>query len=162
MIDDMQKNISKFDDKHIESYLNKILEKKAFDNAGLIYGMGHAVYSLSDPRVDVLRTFVKKLADEQGFEKEFEIYEAVEGHRKQQKHPEGRRAEYRLLYGVYLFDARSSEGTVYADIRGFPYRRLVCSQNRGTFKPRQNHTSRIRKRLQTRRVPPDGQTQIGN
>ena len=43
MIDDMQKNISKFDDKHIESYLNKILEKKAFDNAGLIYGMGHAV-----------------------------------------------------------------------------------------------------------------------
>lgn len=78
MIDDMQKNISKFDDKHIESYLNKILEKKAFDNAGLIYGMGHAVYSLSDPRVDVLRTFVKKLADEQGFEKEFEIYEAVE------------------------------------------------------------------------------------
>ena len=78
MIDDMQKSISKFDDKHIESYLNKILEKKAFDNAGLIYGMGHAVYSLSDPRVDVLRTFVKKLADEQGFEKEFEIYEAVE------------------------------------------------------------------------------------
>ena len=78
MIDDMQKSISKFDDKHIESYLNKILEKKAFDNAGLIYGMGHAVYTLSDPRTVILRQSARTLAAQRGMLDELELMEAVE------------------------------------------------------------------------------------
>jgi citrate synthase len=56
----------------------KLLRKEAFDQSGLIYGMGHAVYSLSDPRADVFREFVKDLSLEKGRKKEFELYSAVE------------------------------------------------------------------------------------
>ncbi len=78
MMDDLKKNVSKFDDKHIEEYLHKVVDKKAFDKAGLVYGMGHAVYSLSDPRADILKGFVKKLAEEEGCNQDYEIYDAVE------------------------------------------------------------------------------------
>ncbi|MCI7768876.1 MAG: citrate/2-methylcitrate synthase [Christensenellaceae bacterium] len=78
MIEDILKNVPVADDKHVEEYLNKILDKQAFDGAGLIYGMGHAVYSLSDPRADILKGFVKQLAEAEGYEREFEMYSAVE------------------------------------------------------------------------------------
>ena len=58
----------------LRDYLNDILDKKVFDHAGLIYGMGHAVYSLSDPRADIFRSFVKKLAQEKGRQDEYELY----------------------------------------------------------------------------------------
>ena len=61
----------------IEQYLNDLLEKKAFDNAGLIYGMGHAVYSKSDPRADILKDCAKTLAVEKGYEEDFALYETV-------------------------------------------------------------------------------------
>jgi Citrate synthase len=67
MIQDMKDYIKAPTDKEIERYLIHILEKKAFDKSGLIYGMGHAVYSLSDPRAELLSGYVKKLAEEQGF-----------------------------------------------------------------------------------------------
>lgn len=66
------------DDKEIEQYLSDILNKKAFDRAGLIYGMGHAVYSLSDPRARAFKGFVEKLSREKGREEEFELYSRVE------------------------------------------------------------------------------------
>ncbi|MEG1612805.1 MAG: citrate/2-methylcitrate synthase [Clostridia bacterium] len=78
MISDMKEKLSVFDDKHIEHYLYNILDKKAFDKSGLIYGMGHAVYSLSDPRANILKTYVKRLAEEQNFMDEYAIYDAVE------------------------------------------------------------------------------------
>lgn len=53
----------------IADYLTKLLHKEAFDHAGLIYGMGHAVYSLSDPRAVIFRSFVEKLSEEKGYEK---------------------------------------------------------------------------------------------
>lgn len=62
----------------IENYLWKILNKEAFDRSGLIYGMGHAVYTLSDPREVILKDFAKKLADEKGLTKEFLFYNNVE------------------------------------------------------------------------------------
>lgn len=62
----------------IEEYLIKILDKKAFDHTGLIYGMGHAVYTLSDPREIILKDFAKKLAEEKGMMEEFALYETVE------------------------------------------------------------------------------------
>ena len=56
----------------------ELLDKKAFDKKGLIYGMGHAVYSVSDPRADIFKKFVKQLATEKGCEKEYALYEMVE------------------------------------------------------------------------------------
>ena len=55
-----------------------MLHKEAFDHAGLIYGMGHAVYSLSDPRAVIFRSFVEKLSEEKRYEKEFNLYATVE------------------------------------------------------------------------------------
>ena len=66
------------DDKEIEQYLSDLLNKKAFDKSGLIYGMGHAVYSLSDPRANVFKSFVESLSKEKGREDEFNLYSRVE------------------------------------------------------------------------------------
>ena len=66
------------DDKEIEQYLSDILNKKAFDRSGLIYGMGHAVYSLSDPRANAFKVFVERLSKEKGREEEFDLYSRVE------------------------------------------------------------------------------------
>ena len=79
MFEDMKQKISNWhDDKEIEQYLADLLDKKAFDGAGLIYGMGHAVYSLSDPRANVFKAFVEKLSAEKGRDEEFDLYSRVE------------------------------------------------------------------------------------
>ena len=65
-------------DEEVSQYLNDILDKKAIDNAGLIYGMGHAVYSISDPRAKIFKHYVELLVEEKGTEKEFELYNKVE------------------------------------------------------------------------------------
>ena len=75
----IRENVSDWDDKdQIKSYLSDILDKKVFDKAGLIYGMGHAVYTLSDPREVILKKYAKGLAEEKGLEAEFRLYENVE------------------------------------------------------------------------------------
>lgn len=79
MFKDMKKNITDWqDEEQIIGYLNAILDKKAFDKTGLIYGIGHAIYSVSDPRAKVFKGFVKKLSEEKGLTKEYELYETVE------------------------------------------------------------------------------------
>lgn len=79
MMDDIMSNISEEpDETEIKEYLRKILHKEAFDRSGLIYGMGHAVYSISDPRAEVLKVYVEKLAKEKHLEKEFAIYSKIE------------------------------------------------------------------------------------
>ena len=79
MFDDMKANLKDWtDEEEISRYLTALLHKEAFDHAGLIYGMGHAVYSLSDPRAQIFRGFVKRLSAEKGYEKEFALYTAVE------------------------------------------------------------------------------------
>ena len=79
MFEDMKANISDWsDEEEIARYLTALLHKEAFDHAGLIYGMGHAVYSLSDPRAEIFRSFVQKLSAEKGYEKEFALYSCVE------------------------------------------------------------------------------------
>ncbi len=78
MFDDMKESIDTTSEEQIRDYLVRLLDKKAFDNAGLIYGMGHAVYSISDPRADILRTYAKKLSEEKGMEQEYALYETVE------------------------------------------------------------------------------------
>ncbi len=78
MFDDMKQHINGTNEGEIRDYLVKLLDKRAFDNAGLIYGMGHAVYSLSDPRGEVLREYAKQLSIEKGMEEEFYLAETVE------------------------------------------------------------------------------------
>lgn len=79
MFDDIKANVSDWnDDEMIKDYLLKLLHKEAFDKAGLIYGMGHAVYSISDPRANLFKQFVEKLSVEKHKEKEYGLYSAVE------------------------------------------------------------------------------------
>ena len=62
----------------MESYLKKLLHKEAFDRKGLIYGMGHAVYSKSDPRAEIFKRFVRQLSEEKGRMEEFALYSMIE------------------------------------------------------------------------------------
>lgn len=79
MFDDMKAHLTDWNDEEaIARYLTALLHKEAFDRAGLIYGMGHAVYSLSDPRAKIFRSFVERLSAEKGCEKEFALYSTVE------------------------------------------------------------------------------------
>ncbi|MCI9613191.1 MAG: citrate/2-methylcitrate synthase [Eubacterium sp.] len=66
------------DEEEVRTYLKAVLNKEAFDHAGLIYGMGHAVYSLSDPRARIFRSYVERLSIEKGYTEEFALYSLVE------------------------------------------------------------------------------------
>ena len=79
MFADLKEHVSDWKDEDaVRDYLLKLLHKEAFDKKGLIYGMGHAVYSLSDPRAIMLRSFVDDLAKEKGLEEETQLYHLVE------------------------------------------------------------------------------------
>lgn len=79
MFEDMKQNISNWeDDQEVSDYLLGLLRKEKFDKQGLIYGMGHAVYSLSDPRAEVFKSYVGKLSASKGREKEYTLYARVE------------------------------------------------------------------------------------
>ena len=79
MMDDIKKHVKHpGDEAELKKYLNNILDKKAFDHQGLIYGMGHAVYTISDPRAEVFKSFVEKLAAEKGRQDDYRLYESVE------------------------------------------------------------------------------------
>lgn len=79
MFEDMMHEVVDWDDEEeVSEYLAKLLRKEAFDHAGLIYGVGHAVYSKSDPRAVIFKSFVEKLSVEKGLEKEFALYSLVE------------------------------------------------------------------------------------
>ncbi|MCR5264214.1 MAG: citrate synthase [Clostridiales bacterium] len=79
MMDDIRANVSDIGDrKEVSAYVARIVDKETFDRQGLVYGMGHAVYSVSDPRERVLRGFVEKLAAAKGREKDLGLYRIVE------------------------------------------------------------------------------------
>lgn len=79
MMRDIEKNVSDWtDEEEVREYLRKILNKETFDKKGLIYGMGHAVYSLSDPRAQVFKKFVEQLAEAKGRQKDFALYSMIE------------------------------------------------------------------------------------
>jgi len=79
MFEDMKQEVKDWtNDNQISDYLHKLLKKEAFDRAGLIYGIGHAVYSTSDPRTIILREQVEKLAAEKGLAAEMDLYRRVE------------------------------------------------------------------------------------
>lgn len=78
MFEDIKKNISDWtDEDELKTYLGRILDGQAFDNSGLIYGMGHAVYSISDPRAKIFNSFVERLSHEKGRDKEYQLYSSI-------------------------------------------------------------------------------------
>lgn len=79
MLEDMKEHVTDWKDRdQIDNYLRKILNKEAFDRTGLIYGIGHAVYTISDPRATLLKEMARDLAEEKGRKEEFEFMELVE------------------------------------------------------------------------------------
>ena len=79
MMDDIESHVVDWENEHsLRDYLNRILDGKAFDGSGLIYGLGHAVYTKSDPRCEVFRHYVQKLSAEKGKERELALYANVE------------------------------------------------------------------------------------
>ena len=79
MFEDLKNKVHNWDDEEeVASYLRKVLRKEEFDHSGLIYGIGHAVYSISDPRAEIFKIFVEELAKNKGQEDEFKLYTTVE------------------------------------------------------------------------------------
>ena len=79
MLDDLKKNVNNWEDVgEVDNYLLRVLKKEAHDKTGLIYGIGHAVYTISDPRAGLLKEMARDLAREKGREKEFALMELVE------------------------------------------------------------------------------------
>ncbi len=79
MFADLKENVADWqDDEAVADYLRGLLHRERFDKAGLIYGIGHAIYSVSDPRARLLKTFVEKLSQAKGLEKEYQLYCTVE------------------------------------------------------------------------------------
>ena len=82
MMQNIKENVADWKESTVTAYIDKILKKETFDHAGLVYGMGHAVYTLSDPRAEILKKYAEKLAAEKGKEDEFHLYETVENSAK--------------------------------------------------------------------------------
>ena len=115
MFEEMMKEISDWEDEEeISAYLLKLLRKDAFDHAGLIYGVGHAVYSTSDPRAEIFRSYVERLSIEKGLEKEFALYSLVE------KLAPRVIAEERKIYKGVSINVDFYSGLVYKML-GIPY-----------------------------------------
>ncbi len=96
MFEDLKANVKDWnDDDEITKYLAKLLHKEAFDKSGLIYGMGHAVYSISDPRAKMFKGFVRDLSEEKGLTSEYALYAKVE-----QLAPQVIASEKRIYKGV--------------------------------------------------------------
>ena len=80
MHEDIRKHVSNWENEdELAAYLTRILKREAFDGSGLIYGMGHAVYTLSDPRAELCRTYARSLAQKKGLGDEFALIERIEG-----------------------------------------------------------------------------------
>lgn len=109
MFADLKRSVKNLDDEQeLSDYIARLLDKKAFDKSGLVYGMGHAVYSLSDPRAEILKANAKKLAAEKGLENEYRLYETVERLAKRQI------AEKRRIYKGVSVNVDFYSGFVYS------------------------------------------------
>lgn len=114
MMDDIRKHVDNYEnEEELSDYLSKIINKEAFDKKGLVYGMGHAVYSLSDPREIVFKSYVEKLAHEKGREKDLILYQNVE------KLAPELIAKYRHIYKGVSPNVDFYSGFVY-DMLGIP------------------------------------------
>ena len=117
MFKDIEEHVTNWDDDdEVTEYLTKILNREAFDGKGLIYGIGHAVYTESDPRCVILKKYAQALSNEKGLTKEFELYNRVEGIaiKLMQQHRQ-------------LFKPICANVDFYSGFCHFPYLRMVCA-----------------------------------
>ena len=134
MFEDMKKRVKNWEDEEeVRSYLTALLNRNVFDKAGLIYGMGHAVYSISDPRARTFRKFVKRLAEEKGMQREYALYNMVENLAPQVI------AEERHIYKGVSANIDFYSGLVYS-VCHRAHRRMERPQAGGTGERGQNHT----------------------
>ena len=134
MFKDIESHVANWDDDdEVTEYLTKILNREAFDGKGLIYGIGHAVYTESDPRCVILKKYAQALSEEKGLTREFDLYNRVEGIaiKLMQQH--------RQLFKPIC--ANVDYGIIYTDLRHLPYLRLVCTPYRRIGQRRQDHPS---------------------
>jgi len=114
MMDDIRKHVNDYaDEEEVSAYVDKILNKEAFDRKGLVYGMGHAVYSVSDPREVIFKDFVEKLAASKGRDDDMLLYSNVE------KAATRMIAEQRRIYKGVSANVDFYSGFVY-DMLGIP------------------------------------------
>ena len=139
--------------------------KEAFDKAGLIYGMGHAVYSLSDPRAVTFHSFVERLSEEKGYEKEFALYSLVERLApeiiaEKRKIYKGVSPNVDFLQWFCISDAWSSTGTLYTNLRHRAYRRMERTPYGRSMSQGQDHASCLHDRMSTQRSNSYGRKRI--
>ena len=145
MFDDMKSHVKDWtDEEEVSNYLRKLLHKEAFDQKGLIYGMGHAVYSISDPRARIFKTFVEQLAKEKHREKDYRLYAMVE-----ELAPKIIGEERHIYKGVsanvdfysgFVYSMLDLPLELYTPMFACaPYRRLECTPDGGTDQHRQDH-----------------------
>lgn len=115
MFDNIKQNVKDWsDEEEVAEYLKKMLHKEVFDKSGLIYGIGHAVYSVSDPRALVFKSFVKTLSEEKGLTEEYKLYSLIENLAPQVI------AEERRMYKGVSVNVDFYSGFVY-DMLGLPH-----------------------------------------
>ena len=135
MFEDMKEHVKDWaDEDAVRQYLNDLLDKKAFDQKGLIYGMGHAIYSISDPRAEIFKGFVKQLAVEKGCEEEYALYEMVEHMApeviaQKRKMYKGVNANVDFYSGL-VYNMLGIPKELYTAFCSSAYRRLECPQIR--------------------------------
>ncbi len=153
MFEDMKKNVHDWeDDEEIKTYLTALLNKQAFDRSGLIYGMGHAVYSISDPRAKTFRKFVKKLSEEKNMLKEYALYEkgrktCTGSNRGRTPYLQRCQCQYRFLQRTCVQYAGTSDRVVYPDFCHWKNRRLECTSTGRTCKCRKDYPSGLQSGL---------------
>ncbi len=114
MFQDLKENVADWhDEAQLRAYLTKVVTKQAFDKTGLVYGIGHAVYTLSDPRQVILRDYAIRLAEEKGRTDELNLYFNVERIAKEVI------AEHRHLFKPLCANVDFYSGFVY-DMLGIP------------------------------------------
>ena len=149
MFQDMKKEVKDWEDEdEVREYLKRLLHKEAFDKRGLIYGMGHAIYSVSDPRAEVLRRLCRKSCQRKGTYEGLQtvLYGGMDGaagHCRRTSHLQGCQCQCGLLQWFCLQYAGSSAGTVYTNVCSSPYRRLERTSYGGAYQYRQDHSSCI-------------------
>ena len=152
MFEDIKENVRNWESEdEIRAYMNRILDKDAFDQSGLIYGMGHAVYTLSDPRAVILKEYARKLSIEKDVEEEFHLYENVERIGKEcmmQKRSLVKPicANVDFYSGFVYTMMNFPPGAFHTTVRHRPYLGLVGPPHRGDGQRRQDHPSGLQVR----------------
>ena len=148
MMDDVKEHVENWNDEGcVADYLTKLLNKEAFDRSGLIYGLGHAVYTKTDPRCEVFRDYVERLAAEKGLEDELKLYQ--QRGKDRQAAADGAAAQvralhqHRLLQRLCLRDAGSAHGAVHPPLCRGPDRRLERPPDGGAVCGRQADPSPV-------------------